>query len=126
MSKSLVIISLDELNALIPQANVVAIWAEVSVFDMNLSQKRMKQNDRACKQRERQEIISMTLISDNQPPEVQQAGEKPFDFPAVFIPPQLPAILSFWFRPVAAMWCGQLNAMLFQKIIIELVTRPFA
>jgi len=64
----------------------------------------------------------MTLISDNQPPEVLQPGEKPFDFPAAFIPPQLPSVLSFWLRPVAAMWRDQLNAVLFQKIIIELVT----
>ena len=61
----------------------------------------------------------MTLISDNQPSEVLQPSEKPFDFPAAFIPPQLPAILSFWLRAVAAMWCNQLNAVLFQKIIIE-------
>ena len=64
----------------------------------------------------------MTLISDNQPSQVLQPSEKPFDFPAAFIPPLLPSVLSFWLRPVAAMWCDQLNAVLFQKIIIELVT----
>jgi hypothetical protein len=62
----------------------------------------------------------MTLISDNQPSEVLQPSKKPLNFPAAFIPPQLPSILSFWLRPVAAMWCDQLNIVLFQKIIIEL------
>jgi len=64
----------------------------------------------------------MTLISDNQPSKILQPSEKPFDFPAAFIPPLLPSVLSFWLRPVAAMWRDQLNAVLFQKIIIELVT----
>jgi len=69
-----------------------------------------------------QEIISMTLISDNQPSEILKPGETPLDFPAAFISPQLSAILSFWLRPVAAMWRDQLNTLLFQKITIDLVT----
>ncbi len=64
----------------------------------------------------------MPLISDNQSPEVLQPSEKPLDFPAAVISPQLSAILSFWLGAVAAMRCNHLNAVLFQKIIIEFVT----
>jgi hypothetical protein len=61
----------------------------------------------------------MTLISDCQSPEVLKPGKKPFGFPAAFMPPELSAVLSFWLRAVAAMRRNQLDAVLFQKIIIE-------
>ncbi len=60
----------------------------------------------------------MTLMSDSQPSEVLQPGEKPFSLPSAFVPPQLPAVLSFWLRAVASVRRGHLNAVLFQKIII--------
>ena len=63
----------------------------------------------------------MTLISDNQSPEVLQPSKKPLDFPAALILPQLPSVLSFLLRAVAAMRRDHLNAVLFQKIIVELV-----
>ncbi len=64
----------------------------------------------------------MSVISDNQSPEVLKPSKKPLDFPAALIPPQLSAILSFLRRAVAAMWCNHLEALLFQKIIVEFVT----
>ncbi len=64
----------------------------------------------------------MTLISDNQPSEVVQLGEKAFNLPAAVISPQLPSVLSFWLRAVAAMRRDHLNTLLFQKIIVEFVT----
>ncbi len=63
----------------------------------------------------------MPLMSDNQPSKILQPNEKPLDFPAALIPPQLSAILSFWLRAVAAMRRDHLNTLLFQEIIIELV-----
>ena len=65
--------------------------------------------------------MPLTLISDNQSPEVLQPSKKPLDFPAALIPPQLSAILSFWLRAVSAVRRDHLNAVLFQKIIVELV-----
>jgi len=63
----------------------------------------------------------MTLMPDNQPPEVLKPGEKSFNFPAAFTPPQLSSVLSLWFLPVAAMRGGHLNAMLFQNIFIKII-----
>lgn len=63
----------------------------------------------------------MTLISDNQPPEVLKPSEKPFNLPAAFIPPQLPSVLSFCFCSVAAVRRDHLNALVFQKFSIEIV-----
>ena len=63
----------------------------------------------------------MRLISDNQPSEILKPGEKPFDFPAAFVSPQFPSVLSFWLCSVAAVRGSQLNAMLFQKVFIGLI-----
>ncbi len=63
----------------------------------------------------------MTLISDNQSHEVVQPSEKAFNLPSALIPPELPSVLSFWLRAVAAVWRDHLNTVLFQEIIIELV-----
>jgi hypothetical protein len=51
----------------------------------------------------------MPLISDCQPPEIFRPGEKAFDFPAAFMPPQLLSVLSFDFGSVAEVRSSQLN-----------------
>jgi hypothetical protein len=63
----------------------------------------------------------MTLIPDNQPPEILKPSEKPFNFPTAFIPPQLSSVLSFWLFPAAPVRGDHLNAILFQNIFIEII-----
>lgn len=63
----------------------------------------------------------MSLMSDNQPPEILKPGEKPFDFPAAFMPPQLSSVLSFWLSPAAAVRGGHLHPMLFHKFRVKTV-----
>ncbi len=115
---------LDPLMGMVGAA-VITIWALgllKEIVPVRTYLKKTKQNNRACKQQERQEIISMPLISDNQPSKVLQPSEKPLDFPATLISPQFPSVLSFWLRAVAAVRRNHLNTLLFQKIIIKFVT----
>jgi hypothetical protein len=63
----------------------------------------------------------MTLMSDNQPPEVLKPSEKSFNFPTAFIPPQLSSVLSCWLFPAAPVRREYLNTMLFQDILIEII-----
>jgi hypothetical protein len=84
---------------------------------MNLSQKKRSRIITQARQQKSQEIISMTLISHNQPSEILQPSEKPLDFPAAFtfIPPQLPSVLNCWLRAVAAVRRDHLNAIFFRS-----------
>jgi hypothetical protein len=72
-----------------------------------------------------QKVVRMPLKSDCQPPEILRPGEKAFDFPAAFMPPQLPSVLSFDFGCVAAGRSSQLNAF-FQKFSINLVVQALS
>jgi hypothetical protein len=66
---------------------------------------------------EAQVIERMTLITDNEPPEVAEPGEEPFDFPAALVPTQGATILGRRPRAVATMRRNHLNAQVGQRRI---------
>ena len=66
--------------------------------------------------KERTVHADVTIVANEQSPEVAQPGDASFHLPSPAVTPQLPSVLRFGFSAVDSMGTDQLNPSLFQAI----------
>jgi hypothetical protein len=76
-----------------------------------------KEYEDAAQMDEAEIVEGVALIADNEPPEVAEPREEPFDFPAALVPTQGATILGLGPLSVATVWGNHLNAQVSQRRI---------
>jgi hypothetical protein len=58
---------------------------------------------------EREKVVDVSVVPDQDSPVALEPGEEPLDFPSVLVPSQRAAILCWWFDPTITVWCNQFD-----------------